>query len=109
MLRVRLLAGILRHHCSTKRLNFNVDELECAIALTYEQKWGFVESVPVLFVVGEDDRDCPADAQLAWADAWTAEVRRYPGMSHVGPLLGVAAPAGSMSVRGRLKAVAPAA
>lgn len=48
---------------------------------------------PVLFIIGEDDRDCPPDAQLAWAEAWEAEARLYPSMSHVGPLLGTAAPA----------------
>ena len=46
----------------------------------------------VLFVIGEEDVECPSEAQRAWAAAWGAGVRSYPGMSHCGPLLGTAAP-----------------
>ena len=41
-----------------------------------------------LFVVAEEDRDVPAAQQLAWASAWDSPAFVYPGMSHVGPLLG---------------------
>ena len=48
-------------------------------------------SCPTLFVVSLDDQDVPPDQQLEWAAAWEASTLTYPGMSHVGPLLGTAA------------------
>ena len=55
-------------------------------------------SCPTLFVVSLADQDVPPDQQLAWAAAWEASTLTYPGMSHVGPLLGTAAPEVARSV-----------
>ena len=46
----------------------------------------------LLFVIGDEDHDCPPQAQREWATAWGAAAISHPGMSHCGPLLGVAAP-----------------
>ena len=50
-----------------------------------------VPAVPVLLLVSEADRDVPAQASLALAQAWGATAWRVPG-GHVDPLLGRDAP-----------------
>lgn len=46
---------------------------------------------PVLIVLGEDDTDIPPAAGRALAKRYEADLLSYPGMSHVGPLLGTRA------------------
>ena len=46
----------------------------------------------VLFVVSGADTDVPPEQQLAWAQHWNADTLTYPGVSHVGALIGVGAP-----------------
>lgn len=43
---------------------------------------------PILSVIGQKDTDIPPKAQEASADRLGADILRYSGMSHVGPLLG---------------------
>ena len=45
-----------------------------------------------LFVISAEDTDVPPAEQRAWAAAWGAAALELPGASHVGPLLGRAAP-----------------
>ena len=45
-----------------------------------------------LFVISAEDTDVPPAEQRAWAAAWGATALELPGASHVGPLLGRAAP-----------------
>ena len=45
-----------------------------------------------LFVISAEDTDVPPAEQRAWAAAWGADTLELPGASHVGPLLGRAAP-----------------
>jgi len=45
-----------------------------------------------LFVISGEDSDVLPDAQRAWAAAWQAATLELPAASHVGPLLGRAAP-----------------
>lgn len=44
--------------------------------------------VPVLVVIGGEDNTCPPAAQRKMALGYGADVMTFPGMSHVGPLLG---------------------
>ena len=43
---------------------------------------------PVLVVIGREDDTIPPEASRRVAEALTADVHEYAGMSHVGPLLG---------------------
>lgn len=47
---------------------------------------------PVLVLASAQDGDVPASTSLALAREWAADVIELPGASHVGPLLGRAAP-----------------
>jgi pimeloyl-ACP methyl ester carboxylesterase len=47
---------------------------------------------PVLVICGAEDASIPAPVCLALADRLGAERRVYPGVSHVGALLGAHAP-----------------
>lgn len=43
---------------------------------------------PVLCIASSEDEDVPPAITCALAEAWSADLIRMPGMSHVGPLLG---------------------
>ena len=51
-----------------------------------------------LFVISAEDTDVPPAEQQAWAAAWDASALELHGASHVGPLLGRAAPKVARSV-----------
>ena len=57
---------------------------------------------PVLVVIGENDTDVSPDTSLALASQLRADVFRYAGTSHVGPLLGKRAPEIAEAVEGWL-------
>jgi hypothetical protein len=48
---------------------------------------------PTLFVLSSKDDDIPPSLSISIASAWRAEVMQTVASSHVGPLLGRAAPA----------------
>ena len=56
-----------------------------------------------LFVISAEDTDVPPAEQRAWAAAWGAAALELPGASHVGPLLGRAAPGVARRVVGWLE------
>ena len=56
-----------------------------------------------LFVISAEDTDVPPAEQRAWAAAWGAAALELPGASHVGPLLGHAAPGVARRVVGWLE------
>ncbi|MBB6048642.1 alpha/beta fold hydrolase [Armatimonas rosea] len=49
-------------------------------------------SCPTLVVIGERDTDIPPETSVALATRLHADLHRYAGMSHVGPLLSTRAP-----------------
>jgi pimeloyl-ACP methyl ester carboxylesterase len=70
-----------------------------------ELRGGYAARQPAcrtLFVISGADHDVPPAEQRAWAAAWDAATLELPAASHVGPLLGRAAPEVARGVVGWL-------